>query len=113
MDGKRRLRLVRVGLILAVAIGATVAANVALLGYANKPNDPVGRLSPLTTGVAAPPAAAVPGRSTTAATRTAPAATGAGTARPPATTTRTGADGHGGGSHGTGSGSGHDSSEDD
>ena len=40
------MNALRVGLVLVVALAAAVAANVALLGVASGPRDPVGRLSP-------------------------------------------------------------------
>jgi hypothetical protein len=39
--------LLRVGLVLALAVAATVVANVVLLGVATGSSEPVGRLSPL------------------------------------------------------------------
>lgn len=38
--------MIRVGLVLVLALAAAVAANIVLLGVANGPKDPVGRLSP-------------------------------------------------------------------
>lgn len=40
------MKTVRIGLILVLALAAAVVANLVLLGVANGPNDPVGKLSP-------------------------------------------------------------------
>ena len=40
------MNVLRVGLVVVVALAVAVAANLALLGVANGPNDPVGKLSP-------------------------------------------------------------------
>ena len=124
-----RSRFVRVVLIVAVAVSATVAANVALLGYASEPNDPVGKLSPTTT-VATPPATAVP----TAPATTTAAAEPAVKAKTPAATKKsqprqtrpsgssgiapsrprvTSSDDHGGSRSGKGKGSGGSGKNDD
>ena len=62
----RRSRLLAVSvvvLLLVAGAGAAIAANVALLGYAGRHNDPVGNLSPRAivapAGEPAPPAAPV------------------------------------------------------
>jgi hypothetical protein len=51
--------LLRVGLVLALAVAATVVANIVLLGVATGSSEPVGRLSPLAalTSPASPPVA--------------------------------------------------------
>ncbi len=40
------MNIVRVVLVLLIAMAAAVAANIVLLGVANGPKDPVGKLSP-------------------------------------------------------------------
>ena len=46
MIGRGPVSMIRVGLVLVLALAAAVAANIVLLGVANGPADPVGRLSP-------------------------------------------------------------------
>jgi hypothetical protein len=46
MIGRGSVSMIRVGLVLVLALAAAVAANIVLLGVANGPKDPVGRLSP-------------------------------------------------------------------
>ncbi len=83
------MNTVRVGLMLALALVATVVANLVLLGVATGPNDPVGKLSPRAELVRLPPTNKTaetppppPSRTTTITrTTTAPA--------PPTTITRT------------------------
>ena len=65
MQRRLRFRVIRVGAILAIAAGITVATNVALLGYAANRHDPVGRLSTKQN-----PTATSTGRTPTAPTRT-------------------------------------------
>ena len=119
----RKLKIVRMGLILAVAVAATVAANVALVGYGSPRNDPVGRLTPgaatpsrsettaAKAGSATTSTATTPAKATTPAARPTPAtsatavapATRASTSAP--TTTNGGAvDDHGGSRDGSGKG---------
>jgi cobalamin biosynthesis Mg chelatase CobN len=84
-----RFRLIRVGAILVLAVAITIAANVALLGYATDRNDPVGRLSTKQPQAAATTGAAT---TTTTTTRTTPTTTTSGattTTSAPARTTTT------------------------
>jgi hypothetical protein len=60
----------RIGTVLVLALAAAVVANLVLLGVANGPNDPVGRLSPRAELINLPkttttPAAPSPGGTTT------------------------------------------------
>ena len=121
-----RFRLIRVGAILALAAGITIAANVALLGYATNRSDPVGRLSTkapvttTTTGTTTSAAGTSPARTTTTTTTTSstPArttTTSSGSATTPTTTGGGTTDDHGGrkGQSGKGSGRSGGTSEDD
>ena len=97
----------RVGLMLALALVATVVANLLLLDVATGPNDPVGKLSPRAELIQLPPtsttarAVPTPRRTTTITRTTAPVRTTTVTltAQPPprATTTRRRGDGGGSG----------------
>lgn len=64
MIGRGSLSMIRVGLVLVLALAAAVAANIVLLGVANGPKDPVGRLSPRA-GIVQLPAGSGAGVSTT------------------------------------------------
>jgi len=64
MIGRGSLSMIRVGLVLVLALAAAVAANIVLLGVANGPKDPVGRLSPRA-GMVQLPAGSGTGDSTT------------------------------------------------
>lgn len=122
-----RFRLIRVGAILALAAGITIAANVALLGYATNHNDPVGRLStkaPVTatttgTTTSAAQTGTSPARTTTTTTTSSTPArtttTSSGSATTPTTTGGGSTDDHGGrkGQSGKGSGRSGGTSEDD
>ena len=46
MIGRGLVSVIRVGLVVLLALSAAVAANIVLLGVANGPKDPVGKLSP-------------------------------------------------------------------
>jgi hypothetical protein len=46
MIGRGLVGMLRIGLVLVLVLAAAVAANIVLLGVANGPKDPVGRLSP-------------------------------------------------------------------
>ena len=46
MIGRASVNALRIGVVLVLALAAAVAANIALLGVASGPKDPVGRLSP-------------------------------------------------------------------
>jgi hypothetical protein len=63
------MNALRVGLVLVLSLAAAVVANLVLLGVANGPSDPVGRLSPRAVLVplaqVTTPAAPAPARTTT------------------------------------------------
>jgi hypothetical protein len=46
MIGRGLVSVIRVGVVVLLALSAAVAANIVLLGVANGPKDPVGKLSP-------------------------------------------------------------------
>jgi hypothetical protein len=115
MRRRLRFRLIRAGVILAIAAGITIATNVALLGYATNRNDPVGRLStkqdattPNTSTTPTTGTTTTPGQTTTTSTTTTETPT-ATSGRPPSSPTITGPDDHGGsgkGNSGSGKGTG-------
>ncbi len=125
-ERRLRFRLIRIGAILALAAGITIAANVALLGYATNHNDPVGRLStkaPVTTTTTGTTTSAAqtgtsPARTTTTTTSSTPArttTTSSGSATTPTTTGGGSTDDHDGrkGQSGKGRGRSAGTPEDD
>lgn len=63
------MTVLRVGLLLAAAVAATVIANVVLLGVATGSGDPVGRLSPRA-AIVSPPTKPAPPQTVVRPTRT-------------------------------------------